>query len=143
LLDSIEKFVYTYPLISDTDERLRLLNGDLTEDHLLLIWRDDQYQIDALIDWADSLVGCVEYEWIPLWFGLCQKKLDFFSSIMRSYDPSLVIDEHFQERMTAYTFIHRFGADIIAYWLRRQKPKTIETLPELMAWLWPTKNICY
>ncbi len=137
LLDSIEQFVYSYPVLSETNEPSKLLNGDLTEDHLLLVWRDGEWQIDALIDWADSLVGDVEYEWVPLWFGLCQRKPEFFSAIMRSYDPTLIFDERFQRRMTAYTFIHQFGADIIAYWLARTSPGTIDTLPELMAWLWP------
>jgi hygromycin-B 7''-O-kinase len=115
----------------------RLLNGDLTEDHLLLIEQLGEWRISAVIDWADALVGAVEYEWVALWFGLCAQDSVFFRAILRSYDPTIRLDFQFRQRMLAHTFIHRFGPQIIDFVLKQPGAPTINSLVELQAWLWP------
>ena len=125
--------------IGDIDlavKRPVLINADLTEDHLLLIKRDSQWHISALIDWADAEVGAPEYEWIALWFGLCQRDGAMFREIMRVYDPGWRPDESFLGRVMAYTLLHRFGAGIIEHVLGQDGRPSIYSLPELQAQLW-------
>lgn len=114
-----------------------LLNGDLTEDHLLLVEQLGEWRISAVIDWADALVGAVEYEWVALWFGLCAQDSMLFRAILRSYDPTIRLDFQFRQRMLAYTFIHRFGPQIIDQLLQKSGAPTVNSLVELQAWLWP------
>jgi aminoglycoside phosphotransferase (APT) family kinase protein len=123
------------PLIS-ADSSLNLLHADLTEDHLLLVEQDNEWQISALIDWSDAEVGAPAYEWVVLWFGACNRDPAMFREVLRAYDPALRFDDAFQCQMMAYTFLHRFGAGIIADTLRRVGQPSIYTLAELQNWLW-------
>ncbi len=131
-----------YLLASDAlrppkDFRPSLLNGDFTEDHLLLEKRLGQWRISGLIDWADSLVGAVEYEWVALWFGLCGQDVLMFRDIMKAYDPDLQLNREFRDRMMAFTFIHRFGPEVIGELLKQSGAPTITSLIDLQSWLWP------
>jgi aminoglycoside phosphotransferase (APT) family kinase protein len=119
------------------DFRPCLLNGDLTEDHLLLEKRLGEWRISGLIDWADSLVGAVEYEWVALWFGLCGQDAQMFRDIMAAYNPELKLDRNFRRRMMAYTFIHQFGPELISELLKKPAAPVITSLGELRSWLWP------
>ena len=113
-----------------------LLNADLTEDHLLLVQRDNQWLISALIDWADVEVGAVEYEWIPLWFGLCQRDGAMFRELMGAYDPNWQLNEVFLDRVMAYTVLHRFGPAIMKHvWVIDGRP-LIANLNHLRQQLW-------
>ncbi|MCB8945313.1 MAG: aminoglycoside phosphotransferase family protein [Ardenticatenaceae bacterium] len=117
-------------------ERPILINADLTEDHLLLVPHEGQWRISALIDWADTEVGAREYEWIALWFGLCQRDGAMFREILRVYDADLRLDDDFYERVLAYTLLHRFGAAIIEHvWGENGRP-AISTLAALRQQLW-------
>ena len=115
---------------------LTLLNADLTEDHLLLTRMGEQWQISALIDWADAEVGEPVYEWVALWYSLCRRDASFFRAILRAYDPDLPLDASFRRQMLAYTLFHRFGALIIE-WLWAQDQPIISTLHDLENWLLP------
>jgi hygromycin-B 7''-O-kinase len=114
-----------------------LLNGDFTEDHLLLDKRLGEWRISGLIDWADSLAGAKEYEWVALWFGLCGQDVIMFQGILIAYDPALRLDNRFRRRMMAYTCIHRFGPEMIGELLSQPGAPTITSLVELQSWLWP------
>ena len=118
------------------DERPILINADLTEDHLLLVQRDGQWCISALIDWADAEVGALAYEWIALWFGSCQRDGAMFREVLRVYDPDLRVDEAFLERVMAYTLLHRFGAGMIEHLLGVDGRPPIHTLADLRQQLW-------
>ncbi len=115
---------------------LALLNADLTEDHLLLIQEREQWQISALIDWADAEVGEPAYEWIALWYSLCRREAPFFRAILGTYDPDLPLDASFCRQMLVHTLCHRFGAGIID-WLWAQDQPAISTLNDLENWLLP------
>jgi hygromycin-B 7''-O-kinase len=117
-------------------ERPILINADLTEDHLLLIKRENQWHISALIDWADAEVGAPEYEWIALWFGLCQRDGAMFREILRVYDPGWRLDDAFLDRVMAFTLLHRFGAGIIEHVLAQDGRPPISTLADLRKQLW-------
>jgi hygromycin-B 7''-O-kinase len=131
-----------YLLASDVfrvadDFQPSLLNGDFTEDHLLLEKRLGQWRISGLIDWADSLVGAVEYEWVALWFGLCGQDVLMFRDIMKAYDSKRRLDRGFRNKMMAYTFIHRFGPELIGEKLQQSGAPQITSLNDLKTWLWP------
>jgi len=113
-----------------------LINADLTEDHLLLIKRENQWHISALIDWADAEVGAPEYEWIALWFGLCQRDGAMFRKIIRVYDPGWQLNNAFLDRVMAYTVLHRFGAGIIEHVLGQDGRPSILSLADLREQLW-------
>jgi len=129
----LETFIHEIDLAV---KRAVLINADLTEDHLLLLQRDDQWRISALIDWADAEVGAAEYEWIALWFGLCQRDGSMFREVLRVYDPGWQLDDAFLERVMAYTVLHRFGAGIIEHVLKRDGRPPIPTLADLRKQLW-------
>ena len=114
-----------------------LLNGDFTEDHLLLEKRLGEWRISGLIDWADALAGAAEYEWVALWFGLCGQDVSMFQEILHAYDPQLRLDNRFRRRMMAYTSIHRFGPALIGELLHQPGAPAITSLVELQSWLWP------
>jgi hygromycin-B 7''-O-kinase len=133
ILTEIKQFIWAIDLAV---KRPILINADLTEDHLLLVKRDKQWHISALIDWADAEVGTAEYEWIALWFGLCQRDGDMFREIMRVYDPDLQLAEAFLDRVMAYTLLHRFGAGIIEHVLTQDGRPPIQSLPALQTQLW-------
>lgn len=113
------------------------INGDLTEDHLLLLPKDGQWRFSALIDWADCEAGTPEYEWIPLWFGLLDRDAAMFREFMRSYDPEQLFDDVFKDRLLAYTFLHRFGPAIIAHTLGKMGDPPAHNLAQLRQLLWP------
>ena len=92
-----------------------LINADLTDDHLLLLYRFGTWRISALIDWADAEVGSPEYEWVAYWFILCRQNAAMFRETLRVYDP----------------------AEIIAHVLGRSGAQAGHTLHELLERLWP------
>lgn len=153
LLREIETFVAgaTQELLAQMGAPV-LLHADLTEDHLLLVRNEENvdkpaphsggderalYQASALLDWADAEAGAPAYEWIPLWFGLCNRDPALFRAILYSYDPSLTLDRDFYREVLAYTFLHRFGPGIIEHVWRTDGCPAITTLDQLRHWLWP------
>ncbi len=137
VLREIARLLATDIFLPPKGFRPMLLNGDFTEDHLLLEKRLGEWRISGLIDWADSLVGAREYEWVALWFGLCSQDVFVFREILAAYDPDLRLNNRFRQKMLAYTFIHRFGPVMIGELLRQPGAPTITSLAELHSWLWP------
>lgn len=135
-----EQFLGEMVPVLGGEERLCLLHGDLTEDHLLLVGENGRFSISALIDWADAEVGAVGYEWVALWFGLCNRNLPLFRTILQAYDPAIVWDAAFCQQMLAYTLLHRFGAGIIEHVWRLDDQPVIGSLAALRGWLWPVKG---
>lgn len=137
VLREIAYFLNTDVLRPSGDFRPLLLNGDFTEDHLLLEKRLGEWRVTGLIDWADALAGAQEYEWVALWFGLCSQEASMFREVLKAYDPNLVLNNAFRHRMLAFTFIHRFGPHLLGELLGQPGAPTITTLAELQSWLWP------
>lgn len=137
VLREVARLLSTDVFLPPKGFRPSLLNGDFTEDHLLLEKRLGEWRISGLIDWADSLVGATEYEWVALWFGLCGQDVIMFREIMNAYNPDIRLDNRFRQKMMAYTFIHRFGPELIGELLKQSGAPTINSLSELQTWLWP------
>jgi hygromycin-B 7''-O-kinase len=115
---------------------LALLNGDLTEDHILLEQRGGRWRISGLIDFGDALVGAREYEWIALWFSGLERNYDELTAFMLAYDSQLKLDDAFFTRAMAFTFLHEFGPDILAGTLQALGDPQVTCLQELQALLW-------
>jgi len=125
-----------FTLADSLEVPLALLNGDLTEDHILLEQRNGRWRISALIDFGDALVGARDYEWIALWFSAMDRDYDELAAFMAAYNPHLRLDDTFFTRAMAFTFLHEFGPDILAFTLRALGKPQIESIQELQALLW-------
>ena len=136
LLRALSAFLVDFVSI-ELDVPRCLLHADLTEDHLLLAGMGSRLHITALIDWADAEVAPPAYEWVALWFGLCQRDKLFFEAVMHGYDPTFCWNEPFRWRMLAYTCWHRFGAHIIEHLQQQDGETRMETLEDLLHYLWP------
>lgn len=121
---------------ADRSAPLVLVNGDVTEDHLLLERGDGTWTISGLIDFADSRVAPRAYEWIALWFGAFDRDPRALQAFMTGYDPQIELDAGFYRRAMAYTFLHEFGALIIDMVLEKLARPPVETIAELQRLLW-------
>jgi len=118
--------------------RLCLLNGDLTEDHLLLVRQNGRWRISALIDLADAEVGGPHYEWGALWFGMFRQNSGMMQAFMAAYDPAVRMDTAWRRQAMAYTLLHRFGAEIVRIAIERtQLSHPLKDLSQLQNLLWP------
>lgn len=114
-----------------------LLHADLTEDHLLINQTNGLWQISGLIDWADAEVGDPCYEWIALWFGMCRRRMELWRAFQTGYDPSRPADYPHIDRLTAFTFLHRFGMGILNDCLGPDEQRALTGLGELQKALFP------
>lgn len=114
-------------------ERPCLVHADLTEDHLLLDGRDGDWEMTGLIDWADAEVAVPQYDWVALWFSICRRDAGLFDAFMTGYGEPGGGDGVRSRRLTAYTFLHRFAANIINEVLTPPEQRAIRTLDELQS----------
>lgn len=115
----------------------RLLNADLTEDHLLVGQRGGQWRMTGLIDWADAEVGDPLYEWVTLWFSICRRDGRLFRAFLAGYDPKLQADEIRLDRLLAFTVLHRFGTNMINEALSPAERRQVKSLHDLQRMLFP------
>jgi hygromycin-B 7''-O-kinase len=124
-------------LAGQSPSSLVLVNGDLTEDHVLLAEEDGTWRISGLIDFADSLLAPRDYEWVALWFGALDRDPGCLHAFMEGYNGGIVVDAAFRRRAMAYTFLHEFGGLMIELALSRLGLPHIESLTHLETVLWP------
>lgn len=134
LIEQIPDYV-TPTLANPTD--LVLVNGDLTEDHLLLQEHSGQWELSGLIDFADALIAPRDYEWVALWFGALDREPACLRAFMAGYDADIILDAAFRHRAMGFTFLHEFGGLIIGMALNQLGNPHIESLLHLEALLWP------
>lgn len=135
VLDQVRPFVASV-LREGAARPLCLLNGDLTEDHVLLDHAEGRWRISGLLDFADALVGPPAYEWVALWFGALDRDRAGLRRFMAAYAPDVSFDAALGRRALAFTFLHEFGADIIALVLRRMGSPPIASIAALQTLLW-------
>ncbi len=123
-------------LAADDEAPVVLMNGDLTEDHILLEQDGGKWRVSGLIDFGDALVGQKEYEWVALWFSGLDRDYECLAAFMESYDARIKLDDDFFTRAMAYTFIHEFATDILATTLKILGNPPIASIKELQALLW-------
>lgn len=111
------------------DGPLALVHGDLTEDHLLIA-----PQRRALIDFADSRMAPVAYEWMALWFGLFQRDPEAFIAYLSACGTQW----NAQQRSVALgaVLVHNYGAPtLLDAWGRQSAPP--QSTAQLLEALWP------
>jgi hygromycin-B 7''-O-kinase len=113
------------------------VNGDLTEDHVLLQEQRGHWRISGLIDFADTLIAPAEYEWVALWFGALGRDPACLHAFMQGYEAACPIDEAFRRRAMAFTFLHEFGALMIETVLQGLDAPEVRSLEHLETLLWP------
>jgi len=115
-----------------------VVHGDLNAEHVLLEERNGRWTVSALIDFGDAGVGVPDYEWMPLWLGLCNRDATVMRALLGAYDPSLPADPRLGQRIAAWTLLHDFGTDAIAELFDdTNEPCPVTSLAALQALVWP------
>ncbi len=136
VIDQIPDFINSVDITPQNFTKV-LVNGDLTEDHLLLKKCNGRWEIAALIDLADGKIAQREYDWIALWFSLLNSDVEGMKAFMYSYNSSININEEFRNKAMVFTFLHQFGAEIIENELKNEEKSKIESIEQLKDLLWP------
>ena len=115
-----------------------IINSDLTRDHELLSRADDHWQITGLIDFGDVEIGYCDYEFVAIYLDAFDCDTEVMRAFLQVYDYPNGIDYHFNQRMMAYSILHRYlnFQDIASLTDRYGDLKTVETLEALQAVLW-------
>jgi len=124
----IEEIEFMFSRWNWFGEPVHLLHSDLTEDHLLIAESHGNWSITGLIDWADAEVGPRAYDWVALWFSICRRDPALFRAFLRGYGAP---PEANVRQLAAMTFLHRFGATIVADTLSPEEQRAIGSLTEL------------
>ena len=123
--------------VSRTAPRI-VVHGDLNAEHLLLQEPNGRWSVSALIDFGDARIGVRDYEWMPLWLGLCNRDAGMMRAILHAYDPALLEDGRLGRRIAAWTLLHDFGTDAIAELFENTgTTRPAPSLAALQALVWP------
>ena len=115
-----------------------VVHGDLNAEHLLLDERGGKWTVSGLIDFGDARIGVPDYEWMPLWLGLCKRDAGMMRAILQAYDPALLEDGRLGRRIAAWTLLHDFGTDAIAELFDNTgATRPAASLADLQATVWP------
>lgn len=91
-------------------DKLNYIHGDITEDNIIVSPTDELY----LIDFADSALGPIDYEYPPIIYGLFDMDKDAFYGFIGEDS----IDMHLN-RLFIGTLLHEYGGDFILLFLKR------------------------
>lgn len=111
--------------------RACLVHADLTEDHLLLDRRDGGWEMNGLIDWADAEVADPIYDLVTFWFSICRRDAVLFGAFMTGYGEMEGREKGWIPTLAAFTFFHRFAANILNEVLSPSEQQSIQSLAEL------------
>lgn len=109
-----------------------LVHADLTEDHLLLGNTGGRWAMAGLIDWADAEVCDPLYDWVALWFSICRRDAGLLVAFQEGYGGPNAFDAVPIERLAAFTFLHRFAANIVSEILTPVEQRAILSLELLL-----------
>ena len=140
VLDELASFAKAAASQVDS-QRPVLVQGDLTEDHLLLAETGGRYAICGLIDFGDAHWCPPEYEWPALYFDLLARDAQALRAFFLSYDPRVLEDQDFTVRAFIWTLFHDFGTQMVENALKHQKGHEIGSLAELRELLWPNRTL--
>jgi len=108
LLSELPSYLAGAMPLAPPDFRLAVLHCDLTADHVLVAEREGGWRVTGLIDFGDVMAGHADYEWIALHLDCFAADAALTQRFLRSYGYG-ALDEAFPRRLTAYSFLHRFG----------------------------------
>ena len=125
------------------EEKLVLVHGDITEDHLYFTQRNikneaEKWTVSALIDFGDARIAPEQYEWIPLWFGAFQRNTRLYRQFMVEFTDDKIEWESFYGIMSTMTLLHEFGLEIIKDVIQQSERKItdFDSLHSIMKFLW-------
>jgi hygromycin-B 7''-O-kinase len=116
-----------------------IVNSDLTRDHLLLSQIGGRWQITGLIDFGDVEVGHRDYEFVALHLDAFGGDAELTRAFLQTYEYPNGIDPRFNQRMMAYSILHRYlRFNEIPFLTARYGGdlEAVKTLDELGAILW-------
>jgi len=87
-------------------KEIRLIHADLTEDHILV---DDFNNYKGIIDFGDSMIAPVEYEWVALYLSGLNKNYKYFQYFLNCYGMNSFSKDNF----IVFLFLHKFSDDIL------------------------------
>ena len=120
-----------------------VVHGDLNAEHLLLEEREGRWIVSALIDFGDARIGVRDYEWMPLWLGLCNRDSAVLRAFLQAYDPTLLADDRLGRRIAAWTLLHDYGTDALAELFENTgTARPAPSLETLQALVWPGIGDC-
>ena len=115
-----------------------VVHGDLNAEHVLLEQRVGRWIVAALLDFGDARIGVPDFEWMPLWLGLCNRDIALLRAFLETYDPALLADRRLGRRIAAWTLLHDFGTDAIAELFESSgAPRPAPSLGALQDLVWP------
>ena len=115
-----------------------VVHGDLNAEHVLLQERAGRWTVAALLDFGDARIGVPDYEWMPLWLGLCNRDATMLRAFLDGYDPALPTDPRLGQRIAAWTLLHDYGSDAIAELFEASGvPRPAASLEALQELVWP------
>ena len=107
-----------------------ILHADITADHELLSLVDGQWKITGLIDFGDVEVGHIGYEFIATHLDAFDCDANIMRAFLRAYGMVGGMDERFNQRMMAYSLLHRY-ADFKSLLAKFGEPRNINHLKDL------------
>ena len=133
-------------LVAARSVRHVVVHGDLNAEHVLLEERAGRWTVSALLDFGDARIGVPDYEWMPLWLGLCNRDAAVLRAFLKAYDPALPADPRLGQRIAAWTLLHDYGSDALAELFENSGAASpavsLEALQDLV-WpgIWPARRV--
>lgn len=134
LLEQLPDYLASVGPLCPPDVRPRLLNGDITEDHVLLSRVGGRWEITGWIDFGDAQVGDPEYEWVAAGLGALARDMALMRRFLAAYGWERW-GETFNRRMLAWTLLHRCS-DMRPFLERMGGAGRVRSLEELREYLW-------
>lgn len=114
-----------------------LLNGDVTEDHVLLARDDGSWHICSYIDFDDALAGHAEWEFTTIHLGIFGCENELMRAFLQAYGWDGWQAERFSQRMMAYSLLHPWFD--FSVWIEKLGgAERVASLEQLAAALWGT-----
>ncbi|KAJ5077904.1 aminoglycoside phosphotransferase-related-related [Anaeramoeba ignava] len=132
-----EKFKKIFDLDQEVD--FVLVNGDLTEDHLLIkksVQEPTSYRVSGLIDYGDAMIAPCEYEFVALWGSLLDFDPFLFHKFIIKYNKEINFDTSFRDKMMCFTLIHEFSFLIIKDFLTKKRIEKISSWDQIRDIFW-------
>ncbi|MCF6136270.1 aminoglycoside phosphotransferase family protein [Pseudalkalibacillus berkeleyi] len=113
------------------------VHADVTEDHVFLTRKDQQWVMTGLIDVADSKRSISLLEFPAIWFELFKGDKEMMQAFLNTYDSNILWNEETRMSFIYMTLVHQFGIDMLQLVLKRKKITSVHTLEELFELMWP------
>ncbi len=132
LCENLRRFVRSGPGLVPV-----LVNGDITEDHVMVVKARGRWRLSGVIDFGDSRRAHAGYELFPLWFGALARRPNLLKRYLGAYSPALRISRAWLDSATAFCLLQEFGPAHIAHLLERDRVSARAlTWDRFRSWMW-------